>query len=279
MARTSTQTAFGYPRPETYEELLAVLASDGARLPKRLRAVAIHILQNPDTLALASISAVAEDIGVPPSTLVRFAKTFGYAGFSDFQEVFRSHLLAGLHRGQGAAASALPPVLGGLVGAAQASLAGLAGGLDAEAFDAIAARIAASRILYILGSKRAFPVVTYLALTFQQHGLRAILVDNVGASAQDLLATLGPGDCLLAVGFSPYNSPTADLTRTARDRGVEVLVLTDSPLSPLVDLADRHLIVAEKSESGYRTLAATMVVALGLVVAAMALRNAEAAVS
>jgi DNA-binding MurR/RpiR family transcriptional regulator len=274
MARTSTQTAFGYPRPETYEELLAVLASDGARLPKRLRAVAIHILQNPDTLALASISAVAEDIGVPPSTLVRFAKTFGYAGFSDFQEVFRSHLLAGLHRGQPADLAALPPVLGGLVGAAQASLVGLAEALDAEAFDAIAARIATSRGLYILGSKRAFPVVTYLALTFQQHGMRAILVDNVGASAQDLLATLGPGDCLLAVGFAPYNSPTADLTRTARDRGAEVLVLTDSPLSPLVELADRHLIVAEKSDSGYRTLAATMVVALGLVVAAMARRNA-----
>ena len=52
------------------------------------------------------------------------------------------------------------------------------------------------------------------------------------------------------------------------------LVLTDSMLSPLVAMADHHLIVAEKSEAGYRTLAATMVMGLGLVVAATERRAA-----
>lgn len=277
MGTSGPVTAFGYPRPETYEELLAVLASDGGRLPKRLKTVAIHIMQNPDDLGLKSINTLADEIGVTPSTLVRFAKTFGFSGFSEFHEIFKSHLLSGLRRGRPDMSDTdMPPALVGLAGAAQASLAALADTLDTAAFQSLAAGIADSRDLYIVGSKRAFPVVSYLALTLQQHGFRAILVDNVGASAQDQLGVLGPEDCVLAVGFAPYNSPTAALARTARDRRARVLVLTDSPLSPLVDVADRHLIVAEKSDSGYRTLAATMVVALGLIVTAASLRKPAA---
>ncbi len=272
-ADAEDQPTFGYARPETFEELLAVIASDGGRLPKRLRAVAIHVTQNPGDVALATISSLAEAMGSTPSTLVRFAKTFGYAGFSDLQEVFKAHLKTGLGRGPRAgegASHALSP----LIRAAEASLATLDAGFDAAAFDAIAGAMAAAPVLHLIGSKRAFPVVAYLSLTLLQHGFRTVLIDNIGSSATDQLSVLGPGDMVLSVSFSPYNSATPDLTRAARARGARVLVLTDSMLSPLVAMADHHLIVAEKSEAGYRTLAATMVMGLGLVVAAAELRAA-----
>ncbi len=272
-ADAEDQPPFGYARPETFEELLAVIASDGGRLPKRLRAVAIHVTQNPGDVALATISALAEAMGSTPSTLVRFAKTFGYAGFSDLQEVFKAHLKTGLGRGPRAgdgASHALSP----FIRAAEASLATLDAGFDAAAFDAIAGAMAAAPLLHLIGSKRAFPVVAYLSLTLLQHGFRTVLIDNIGSSATDQLSVLGAGDMVLSVSFSPYNSATPDLTRAARARGAGVLVLTDSMLSPLVAMADHHLIVAEKSEAGYRTLAATMVMGLGLVVAATERRAA-----
>ncbi len=272
-ADAEDQPTFGYARPETFEELLAVIASDGGRLPKRLRAVAIHVTQNPGDVALATISSLAEAMGSTPSTLVRFAKTFGYAGFSDLQEVFKAHLKTGLGRGPRAgegASHALSP----LIRAAEASLATLDAGFDAAAFDAIAGAMAAAPVLHLIGSKRAFPVVAYLSLTLLQHGFRTVLIDNIGSSATDQLSVLGAGDMVLSVSFSPYNSATPDLTRAARARGAGVLVLTDSMLSPLVAMADHHLIVAEKSEAGYRTLAATMVMGLGLVVAATERRAA-----
>lgn len=273
MAQEEQQPSLGYARPETFEELLAVIASDGGRMPKRLRAVAIHVTQNPGDVALATISTLAEAMGSTPSTLVRFAKTFGYAGFSDLQEVFKAHLRTGMGRpvraGE-AGVHALTP----FVRAAEASLAGLDAGFDAAAFEAIAAAIAAAPVLHLIGAKRAFPVVSYLSLTLLQHGFRTVLIDNIGSSATDQLSVLDAGDLVLAVSFSPYNSVTPDLTRMARGRGAGVLALTDSVLSPLVAMADHCLIVAEKSEAGYRTLAATMVMGLGLVVAAAERRGA-----
>src|SRR5262245_20943975 len=86
------RAALGYTMPRTYEELRAVLSSGTTHFPKRLRQVAIFLWQHPSDVALGSISRVAERAGVQPSTLVRFAQTFGFAGFSDLQEIFKEHM-------------------------------------------------------------------------------------------------------------------------------------------------------------------------------------------
>ena len=80
------------PSRDTYEELRAVLSSGTIHFPKRLRQVAIFLWQHPGDVALGTIVQVAEQAGVQPSTLVRFAQIFGYAGFSDFQGLFKEHV-------------------------------------------------------------------------------------------------------------------------------------------------------------------------------------------
>ena len=86
------RAALGYTRPRTYEELRAVLSSGTVHFPKRLRQVAIFLWQHPGEVALGTISEVATQAGVQPSTLVRFAQTFGFAGFSEFQDLFKEHI-------------------------------------------------------------------------------------------------------------------------------------------------------------------------------------------
>src|SRR3954451_617337 len=98
--RGRSLAALGYIQPRTYEELRAVLSSGTIHFPKRLRQVAIFLWQHPSNVALGTISQVAEQAGVQPSTLVRFAQIFGYSGFSDFQGLFKEHLRGSLPEGQ-----------------------------------------------------------------------------------------------------------------------------------------------------------------------------------
>ena len=70
-------------------------SSGTARLPKKLRQVAIHLWQHPTAVALGTVTSVSREAGVQPSTLVRFAQAFGYSGFSDLQEIFKAHLADG----------------------------------------------------------------------------------------------------------------------------------------------------------------------------------------
>ncbi|MCX7888616.1 MAG: MurR/RpiR family transcriptional regulator [Rhodobacteraceae bacterium] len=278
-ATAHPSSALGYARPATYEELLAVLSSGAAGLPKRLRQVAVYLTQHPAEVALGSISKVATDVGVQPSTLVRFAQIFGYAGFSDFQDLFKAHLKGGLpgpapRRAEDRPPRAAPHALSGLCAAAAASVARLDEEFDAPAFARAAELLAGADLIHLIGSKRAFPVTSYMSLTLAQHGVRNVLVSNIGSAAHDQIACLGPADAVLSVSFSPYNSVTPELTAAAADRGATVVAITDSPFSPLIDLSGAALIVVESAAEGYRTLAASLVMGLGLSLAVARLRAA-----
>src|ERR1700712_483629 len=78
--------------PRDFESLKSLLQAEGAALPKRLRQVAAFALDRPDEFALGTAAHLAAVADVQASTLVRFAQTLGYAGFSDLQSVFRNHL-------------------------------------------------------------------------------------------------------------------------------------------------------------------------------------------
>ncbi|MBS3651051.1 MurR/RpiR family transcriptional regulator [Pseudaminobacter sp. 19-2017] len=271
--RNDTCSSLGYTKPGTYEELRAVLSSGTVNLPKRLRQVAIFLWQHPGDVALGTISQVAEKVGVQPSTLVRFAQIFGFSGFSDFQSLFKEHVKASLPEGRAIEGAADEPgatgadlhFLRGMVSASQASLGRIESRFDVEAFDAMIELLAGADMIYVIGSKRAFPVTSYLSLTLSQQGMRNVLVDNVGSTALDQVACTGPGDVVLAVSFSPYNSITPDLVAVARERNARVLTITDSAFSPLVPLSDRWVEVVESDFAGFRSLAASLAVGIALV--------------
>ena len=266
--------ALGYTKPRTYEELRAVLSSGTIHFPKRLRQAAIFLWQHPSDVALGTISSVAGQAGVQPSTLVRFAKTFGYAGFSDFQEIFKEHIKGSwpdrrrpTGGGRSAKSQSNPDLhfVHGLVAASQASLGRIGESFDVQNFERMIAIMAEADLIYVVGSKRAFPVTAYISLTLSQQGVRNVLIDNVGSTAFDQIGCVGRCDAVLAVGFSPYNSITPDLVTAARERDARIVSITDSTFSPLVKLSEAWIEVIESDFAGFRSLAATLAVGMGLV--------------
>jgi DNA-binding MurR/RpiR family transcriptional regulator len=243
--------------------------------------VAIFLWQHPGEVALGTISEVASQAGVQPSTLVRFAQTFGFAGFSEFQDLFKEHIKGswpeGRARNGGAArvpeASADLRFVRGLVAASQASLSRIAGDFDLARFERMTELMAAADLIYVIGSKRAFPVTAYISLTLSQQGVRNVLVDNVGSTAFDQVGCVGPGDVVLAVSFSPYNSITPELVAAARERSAKIVSITDSTFSPLVKLSDAWIEVIESDFAGFRSLAATLAVGMALVQGTVARRT------
>src|SRR5580704_13654977 len=78
--------------PESFDDFQRRLIEIEPHLPKRLRQAAAYALEHPDEFALGTASALARSAEVQASTLVRFAQTLGFAGFSELQELFRSRL-------------------------------------------------------------------------------------------------------------------------------------------------------------------------------------------
>jgi DNA-binding MurR/RpiR family transcriptional regulator len=79
--------------PDNLESLRSAITSQYEELSPRLKQVASFVLDNPNDIALETLAVNAKRCDVQPSTIVRFAKVFGYSGASEMQRLFRDEIL------------------------------------------------------------------------------------------------------------------------------------------------------------------------------------------
>ena len=263
--------------PRDFEGLKALLAERRGDLPRRLQQVAAFAVEHPDEVAFGTAASIASLAAVQPSTLVRFAKALGYAGFSDLQSVFRHRLREGwpdyadrLRTLNDAGTAGRDPLrlLFGFAETAAASLDRMRQTVSSTDLEAAIDILAQADSIYLLGQRRAFPIAAYLAYAMPKLNLRCILVDNVGSLGQEQLANAGPRDAMIAVSFTPYTPFTVEQARAAADRGTPVIVITDSVFSPLQPYARIWFEVVESDYGAFRSLSATLCLAMTLAVAA-----------
>src|SRR6187399_1403213 len=153
------------PAPATtYEELKETIAAAYPRLSPQLQRLSRFALEKPHDLALGTVAAVAQANEVQPSSTIRFANALGFDGFSQMQQVFRSHLVE-----RGAPyrerIQRMPPggtaaggVLHQFVGEAVDELRQLEEHVDPKALAAAAKLLAGAPQIHVLAQRRAFPV-------------------------------------------------------------------------------------------------------------------------
>ena len=269
--------------PRDFQALRALIARRAGSLPKRLAQVAAYALECPDEIAFGTVASIAAEADVQPSTLIRFAHALGYQGFSELQEVFRSRLrervldyderLARM-RAHGIASSKAGLLLGGFLDAAERSIASLRDKIDPERLDAAVDALADADTIYLIGLRRSFPITSYMSYAMGQSGIRNILVDMTAGLGSEQVSFIGARDVAIAVSFAPYASQTVALVEAACARGARIVTITDTVFSPVAPPAEVVLEVNEANFEGFRSLAATMALAMGLTVG-IAARRAE----
>ncbi|SEM77932.1 transcriptional regulator, RpiR family [Gemmobacter aquatilis] len=258
--------------PGSVEEFRERLAAVSDGLPKRLRQCADYISANTDRIAVSTVAELAAGADVPPSALMRFCQIMGFSGFSGMQKLFREVYAPGWpdyatrlknlkDNGSGSPAA----LLAEFVEAGRLSLEALAKTLDEGALAQAVSVLAVAETVHVVGFRRAYPVSSYLAYVFEKMAVPAMHHD--GAGKLDHRFALRPGDALLAITFAPYSEETLALAADARERGLPVVAMTDRLTSPLARHADAILTVPEVDFGAFRSLSATIAMALALAVA------------
>ena len=258
--------------PASVEEFRARLTDILDDLPRRLRQCADFIAANTDRIAVSTVAELATGADVPPSAVMRFCQILGFSGFSEMQRLFReayspgwpdySTRLKNLKEGGAGSPSAL---LAEFLEAGRQSLEALAKSADETALQQAVSVLAAADTVHIVGLRRAFPVASYLAYVFEKMSVPAMLHDGVGKL--DHRFALRPNDAVLAITFAPYSEETLTLAQDAKTRGLPVVALTDRMASPLVRFSDAILTVPEVDFGAFRSLSATIAMAIALAVA------------
>lgn len=268
--------------PKDYQSLRTMIARRADQLPKRLMQVAGYALENPDEIAFGTVASIAACAEVQPSALVRFSRALGYQGFTELQDVFRARLrdrvlnyderLARM-RDHGIATSKSGLVLDGFLEATEQSIGRFREKVDHAALDRAVDVLAAAETIYLIGLRRSFPVTSYMSYAMGKLGIRNILIDAVAGLGAEQASFIGPKDAAVAISFAPYASETVALTAAVKARGARIVTVTDSVFSPIASPADVLIEVSEANFEGFRSMAATMSVAMTLCVAVAARRG------
>ena len=102
-----------------------------------------------------------------------------------------------------------------------------------------------------------------------------MLFDGLGGIVHDQVDALNPGDLLIAISQTPYSTPTVEAVNAAAKRGVTVLAITDSALSPLARRATHVLLFRADSISFFPSMIAPLAL-VELLIAWLAAKGGKA---
>ncbi len=261
-------------RAANYAELKDAIALAYPTLSPQLQRLSRFAIDKPHDLALGTVAAIAEANAVQPSSMIRFANALGFDGFSQMQQVFQSHLversapyrerIEQMKSGHGDAAG--QGVLHRFVGEAIEELRQLEEHVDTARLEAAARLLAGAPQIHVLAQRRAFPVACYLAYALNQLELRTQLLDGLGGMLGEFAHAIRAGDALLVASFRNYTPAVVETAAACRKRGVSVVAITDSALSPLKPAADICFELGDDSSRPFRSLVGPLCLAQALVV-------------
>lgn len=265
--------------PATEEALIKSIARDFESLSRQLKSIARHVEQHRSQLGIQSIQEVATLCEVQPSAVVRFAKHFGFTGFTALQKLFRDGLAQQISPSRnyqsrirqaiesGARDLSSAEIAHALIGGGIAGMEELQRSLQEPAFEDSVNLLAQADNIWLMASRRSFAVSTYLAYALQHTDKRIHHITSSGSMQEGQLRGMRPQDVLIAVSFAPYAKETESIVRQAHVRGARIIAITDSRLSPLARFATCSLLVQETSVFGFRALTNSMAVAQSLFLA------------
>lgn len=232
--------------------ILERLAGELPRLTPEARKAATYVLENPRDVGVSTVRDIARAAKVKPNTVVRMARQVGFQGYEDFRAPFREAIRRGAadfpDRARWLQEIRKTGDLGGLyadmVREVLDNIEETFAEISTRDLKAAAEAIWAARRVFTLGvgvNNSVARNFTYLAST----GMTEFhAIPRPGSTPVDDLAWADARDVLIAVTCKPYRSEVVEAVRIAREQGLRIIALSDSPASPIIREADHAFVVS-----------------------------------
>lgn len=234
------------------QRVLSALASELDSFTPETRKAASYVLENPNDVSVSSIREIAEAADVKPNTFMRMARHVGFEGYDDFREPFREAIRNGTvsfpdrarwlqtirQRGE------LGSLYADMVSTVLENIETTFSRIKEDQLKTAAEVIWASRQTFTLGvgvNSANAQNFTYLASTgmVQFHA-----IPSIGNTATDDLAWADERDVLIAITCKPYRREVIEAMEVAKEQGVKIIGISDSPASPVITNADYGFVIA-----------------------------------
>ncbi|MCW5753669.1 MAG: MurR/RpiR family transcriptional regulator [Phycisphaeraceae bacterium] len=209
-----------------------LIASKSASLTQTDRRIAQVVLGNPTQIAFSTVADLARQARTSRPSVVRFAMKLGFEGYSELQAWIREEVARQL---------AIPSLRirrrepqGLIRGDIEKSVAAAFEALADARIGTLTAPVIAARNVWILSGETSMAgaYVLHSGLSMLRPGVHLVLEHSAGRD----LCGASAEDAAVIFDFARYRKTPITAAKALTEMGVQLVAITDGPLSPLATL-------------------------------------------
>lgn len=215
--------------------------------------IALRVLEDPQSVIFSSIQSLSESIGVSEATIVRFTKSIGFHGFSDFKKEIQETIKSQLNPYEKIALRELNSLTkdGQLQKLFQIELENLKKtyhDLNLQSLETIIEDIKQADRVFLCGYGPCANIVQMYEFLYSAN-LEKNFISITGSVADYMpkLISFKKKDVAIIVTLPPYSIETTQVANFVRSKNGKVYLFTDSPSCPVYALANTTLFCANSS--------------------------------
>lgn len=213
---------------------------------KGQKAIADYVTKHYDKVAYMTAAKLGEIANVSESTVVRFACELGFDGYPEFRRNLRKLVRTSLTSFQRIEVS--DSVLGDKDILTQVILSDVENlrntldTIDRDAFEKAVDKIIGAKRIYILGVRASATLAGFLHYNLTMAFDNLTLVQTTsGNEMLEQIMRIDKDDVMIAISFPRYSKRIINAVEFAKDKGADIVALTDSMASPIAQNADQVL--------------------------------------
>ena len=212
-----------------------------------------------------TVRTVSRDSGVSPAAFTRLSRALEYTDFEELREEMRerieqrvndfAHKAKQLQQDHSASQTGF---LDAHLAACQSNLQRFGQTVDRVLLDQVVDRVTSAKKVLLLGALGSTGVVEYLSYMANLCTTNWNMASRMGASLGAGLTELDDGDVLIVVTKPPFAERSIKAAQLAKDRGVYVVVVSDTHMCPALRHASAGFVLPTASPHFFSSYVTTM---------------------
>jgi DNA-binding MurR/RpiR family transcriptional regulator len=243
--------------------------------------IASYILNNTSEVAFLTALKLGQKLDVSETTVIRFAISLGYVGFTEMQkelqDIVKNKLIktsdikrySDSVRDEG-------DIIDNVFNSDIENIRNTLNNISRDSFNRLIDEIIKANFIYVVGLRVPGSLAYIMGVSLQLF-LNNVTVISYGVTAlAERLINIGKNDLLIGISFPIYTSRTIEIMEFAKEKGVTIAAITDSIISPLSTIADISLTTTTKLNPFIESFSAPMSL-INAIITAVGIRKKEKA--
>jgi DNA-binding MurR/RpiR family transcriptional regulator len=211
--------------------------------------VATYILNYTKTSSYMTLAELQKATKVSEATIIRFAYTVGFAGYTEMQNAIRAYVFDTESKTEPNTSSILAPMNQDIT-----LIQDVAASLDEQAVNYAMQLIHDAQHVYIVGNNTSYGAAHWFGYVLGTYKSNVTVVTK--QHMNKYLLDMQPNDVVVAISFPRYHKDTTAFIKNAVKQQARIISITDNQVSPIYKMADSVFFAkTNRDVSGYNEIA------------------------